>query len=119
MTTLTGYLLEHLGVLYRGFLRTIIPGTGSVEGRIVVNQGGIAHQVAALDVPMNGIKREEIPFTAGGLNYVAVYKHGVLDETLRDTAGFRQYYQGNVQTQGIDVQKIGRASCRERVSFLV
>ena len=57
---------------------------------------------------MNSIRLEQIPFTAGGTNYMATYRHGVLDEAVRDSGGFSIYYQGTIPTQGIDVAIGGR-----------
>ncbi len=116
MATLTGYLLEHLGVMYRGYLSTIVPGTTNVQGQIRIHQGGDTHHVEPLLVPMDGIQRVELPFTAGGSNYVAEYRHGVLDETLRDNAGFSLYYQANIPTQGIDVRIGGRTIATRQLS---
>ena len=108
LATLTKHLREHLGVMYRGFLRTLIPGQGKAQGRIRVHQGGDTHDIEGLEVPMNSIRLEQIPFTAGGTNYTATYRHGVLDEAVRDSGGFSIYYQGTIPTQGIDVAIGGR-----------
>lgn len=108
MVTLRGYLAEHLGVMYRSFLGTIIPALGTAEGQIRIHQGDEVVPVRALEVPMNSPTREEIPFSAGGRNYTAIYRHGVLDDDLRDSIGFSLYYLGNIPTQGIDVRIGGR-----------
>ena len=65
---------------------------------------------------MNSVQHVDIPFSAGGQTYTAVYKHGVLDESLRDTAGFQLYYQGSIPTQGIDVRIGGRTIATRQIN---
>lgn len=103
LATLTGYLREHLGVLYRRYLATLDPKAHRPLLVVTLHQGGIACPVEVLAIPMNMAKREEFMVSADGVNYTCTYVVGVLDEALSARTGFGMYYQGNIPTQGIDI----------------
>jgi len=116
LATLAGYLIEHLGVMYKGFLSERIPGQGKFKGQIMVHQGGDVREVVEVPIPMNDIKVNTMTFDVDGVNYDAMYKSGIWDEELAKSQGASLYYQGNIRTQGIDIRIGGRTIATKQFS---
>jgi hypothetical protein len=107
LTTLRTWLIEHLGILYRGYLEQD-PDTFESSGVIVVSIKNDSLQVPPINVPLGNMNIEYIDIELGGGVHKLEYKFGTLDEVKRDklvrgnTAKF--YYQKNIPTQGIDIR---------------
>lgn len=107
LITLRKILIEHLGVMYRGYLE---PDEESYEeaGRISVQIGRDSKRVTPVNVPIANSRTEYIEIELGGNPYTLEYKYGTLDEVRRDKLiqGDKAvyYYQGNIPTQGIDIR---------------
>ncbi len=101
------WLIEHLGVLYRGYLQ-LDQKTFRSSGVIVVSIGTDRRQVPPVEVPLGKGEVHYFKVELGGKVYDLVYKFGALDEVRRNTlvAGEKAkfYYQGNQPTQGIDIR---------------
>lgn len=115
VTTLRRWLVEHLGVVYRGYLE-LDEDTQETSAHIVCTIGEDVVHVSAIPVPMMLAKTENLEVDIGNQHVKMKYIHGVLDETQRDKAvriskkdreKCQYYYQGNQNTQGIDI-RIGR-----------
>lgn len=116
-------LAEHLGVMYRGFLR-------NKSNKLWLrwqNQGGDQEnpniladweeaRIKPIEIPYSSEGCTEMPIkiTHEGTRTTVLYRHGLLDEgKVQDTSSGRPYplkiyYQGNIPTQGIDVRVRGR-----------
>jgi hypothetical protein len=107
LTKLRMWLIEHLGVLYRGYLEQD-PETFESTGTIVVSIGNDSLQVPPVKVPLGNSKTEYFDSEIGGQVYKLEYRYGTLDEVKRDLMvrgkPTKFYYQGNQQTQGIDIR---------------
>jgi len=107
LTTLRKWLIEHLGVLYRGYLEQ---DSDSYEpsGVIAVSIGTNSQQVPPIQVPMSTMHTKHIDLEIGGNVESLEYKYGTLDEVKRDSLvrgdKARFYYQKNQPTQGIDIR---------------
>lgn len=101
------WLIEHLGVLYRGFLE-LNKNTDEPSAIIEVAIGNNNLRVPAVQVPMSRSETKYIEVELGGNIVKMEYRFGTLDEEKRDhlirdeKAQF--YYQGNIPTQGIDIR---------------
>jgi hypothetical protein len=109
------WLIEHIGVLYRGYL-TQDPNTYDVDGEIrvsIIGEKKDSLRVMPIMVPFSNSKTEYINVNLDGIEYEIEYEYGTLDEVKRDRlvhglAGVREksqyYYQKNIPTQGIDIR---------------
>ena len=106
------WLIEHLGVAYRGYL-DIDDQTGDNSGSIYVSIFSVSandqKRVKAVRVPMAMQERHEIKdVEIGGSAYNLTYFIGTLNDGLRDVLvdgeKARYYYLGNRPTQGIDIR---------------
>ncbi len=65
-------------------------------------------RVPPIAIPMREATDEPITINLDGKNYTLIYRTGKLDERIRDglldNQGLRAYYQGNRETQGIDIR---------------
>ncbi len=96
-------LAEHFGVFYRPFLDTTHHIT--IKWRETLSGRWNSRQVTALRVPYEGQPhRNTFQVSINGATHDAIYTWGRLDRNLAARSGFRIYYQGNLETQGIDVQ---------------
>lgn len=107
LSTLRSWLIEHLGVLYRGYLEQD-PATNDNSGVIVVSIGTNRVTVPPIPVPIGNRKIEYLEVELAGEPYNLEYQHGTLDEVRRDklVGGEKAkfYYQGNMPAQGIDIR---------------
>lgn len=107
LTTLRMILIEHLGVMYRGYLEQDRE-TYEESGRITVQIGRDSKKVTPVQVPIANGKTKYIDIELNGLVYKLEYRYGTLDEVRRDKLiqgkKSRYYYQGNIPTQGIDIR---------------
>lgn len=107
LETLRSWLMEHLGVAYRGFLdldsRTMEP-----SAKIIVAVGADAKAIPPIPVPISGPIVQRFTVEMDGQVIPVVYRYGSLDEDKRDHlvlgAKAKYYYQGNQPTQGVDIR---------------
>jgi hypothetical protein len=101
------WLVEHLGIFYRGYLSQD-PSTYDVDGNIRVSIDKNRLRVHPVRVPYANSTIEYINVNLEGIDYKLEFEYGTLDETKRDTLIHGQksqyYYLKNIPTQGIDVQ---------------
>lgn len=118
-STLIVRLIEHLGVMYRGFL-------GNTSNKLWLrwqDQGEDGetpnssapweeHRINAISIPYDagGKKTINLQVSHNGINALAKYEFGLIDKekTNDDSLGvpypLRIYYKGNIPTQGLDVR---------------
>lgn len=107
LVTLRSWLVEHLGVAYRGWLE-LDTQTQEPGAKIAVTVAGSCLLVPPVPVPMMLTRAEHIQLELGGHIVPVTYVHGMLDRTRRDHLVLgekaRYYYQGSQPTQGIDIR---------------
>jgi len=107
LAALRMWLIEHLGVFYRGYLEQD-PQTFENTGTIIVSVGNDTLQVPPIPVPLGTVATEYFDVEINGQVYPLTYRFGTLDEVKRDTLvrgeKAKFYYQGNQPTQGIDIR---------------
>lgn len=107
LDTLRSWLIEHLGVLYRGYLEQD-PETNDNSGVIAVSIGANRVTVPPIPVPIGDMHTEYPDVELSGKTYKLEYRYGSLDEVKRDKLVRREkakfYYQGNMPAQGIDIR---------------
>ncbi len=108
LAVLREWLLEHLGVMYRGYLEQDRK-TGDIAGVITVAIGNDRQNVPPVPVPLGRSETKYLKnVELGGKLYRFQYVFGTLDEVKRDTLIWgnraKYYYQGNQPTQGIDIR---------------
>lgn len=111
LSSLRMWLIEHLGVTYRGFLEQD-PETQDTSARIKVSINSDTKVVPPVPVPFGNVTTKYIDVTLGTSTFRLIYKFGTLDEELRDQLLYKNekakyYYQNNQTTQGIDI-RLGR-----------
>jgi len=121
LATLRTWLIEHLGVFYRGYIEQD-PETFDNTGTIVVSIGNDSLQVPPVPVPLGSMKTEYINVEIGGAVYNITYRFGTLDEVKRDSLvrgkKTKFYYQGNIPTQGIDIRLGKRVIATKQVETI-
>ncbi|MGP5535979.1 ATP-binding protein [Psychrobacter glacincola] len=101
------WLIEHLGVFYRGYLE-LDKSTGDNQGTIQVSIEKDRMRVPPVHVPFgrSEIKYFEVEF--GSKVYKVEYEYGTLDEvkceSLVSNNKNQYYYLNNIPTQGIDIR---------------
>lgn len=107
LALLRDWLVEHLGVLYRGYLEQD-ENTLDNNGAIVVAIGTDRVQVPPVCVPFGNSETKYLDVTLGGQVRRLEYRFGTLDEVRRDKLvrgkAARFYYQQNIPSQGIDIR---------------
>jgi hypothetical protein len=102
------WVVEHLGVAYRGYLTQDPNNDFKVDGVIYVSINQDKYFVPPIEIPMEATKSTPITLELGGTNYQLYYNTGFIDENKRNTflkgAGLKAYYQQNTSTQGIDIR---------------
>jgi len=110
LVKLRDWLIEHLGVVYRGYL-DLDPTTHETSGIIVCSIGNDSLKVPPIPVPLGTTETHYIKIDLGGHVQELTFLRGTLDPTKRDRLlggkGAKFYYQGNTVTQGIDI-RIGK-----------
>lgn len=109
--TLRSWLLEHLGVAYRGYLE-IDRTTMEPSARILLTVGDSTIPVPPIPVPVSNPQTHRFEVELGGQPVPIEYRFGLLDTDQRDhlialNSGLvkaKCYYQGNITTQGIDIR---------------
>lgn len=109
--TLRSWLLEHLGVAYRGYLE-LDPATMEPSARILLTVGDSTLPVPPIPVPMSNERVQRFTVELGGQPTPIEYRFGLLDADRRDhlislstgPVKAKCYYQGNIPTQGIDIR---------------
>ncbi|MDT5271148.1 MAG: hypothetical protein QOH49_3334 [Acidobacteriota bacterium] len=107
LNTLREWLLEHLGVLYRGYL---LPDrkTYDTDGVIAVSIGNDTVSVTPVEVPLGSAQTKYFDVELGGIVQHLTYTFGTLDKVKRSELvrgkGAKYYYQGNIPSQGIDIR---------------
>ena len=113
--TLRSWLLEHLGVTYHTLLEQD-PRTMEPRLKISIRVGDSTVLVPPVRVPMDVIAQVPIQMELGGRLVTMVYRYGSLNADRRDhlictSEGISRakcYYQGNIPTQGIQIEVGGR-----------
>ena len=107
LVTLRSWLVEHLGVTYRGYLE-MDPVMLEPSAKIVVTIGENEVLVPPMPVPMMLAKSEMLQVELNGAVVPIRYTHGILDEEARNSLVLgkksKYYYKGNQPTQGIDIR---------------
>lgn len=107
LSNLRSWLIEHLGVSYRGFL-LLNPQTQETSARITVSIGTDRLAVPPIEVPLGNASVKYYDVELAGVCYKLEYRYGTLDEVKRDTLihnnKAKYYYQNNIATQGIDIR---------------
>lgn len=107
LKTLRTWLIEHLGVLYRGYLEQDKVNFEE-SGTIIVSIGKDRKKVNPINVPIGNAQVEYIKIELGGETYQLEYIFGTLDEVKRDQlvsgTATKYYYLKNIPTQGIDIR---------------
>jgi hypothetical protein len=107
LQTFRAWLVEHLGVAYRGYL-SLDETTNDTKARITVSIGNDRYSVTPIHVPIAAKQTKYFQMELGGEIRDLVYNYGTLDEVKRDKLVKGQkakyYYQGNMSTQGIDIR---------------
>ncbi len=107
LANLREWLIEHLGVLYRGYLEQD-PEIHEHTGTIVVSIGNDSLKVPPIHVPLGNSHVEYFDVELGGHIHKIKYIFGTLDEVKRDSlvrgSKAKFYYQKNIPTQGIDIR---------------
>jgi len=116
-------LMEHLGVMYRGFLENTANKLWlrwQDQGNDVENPNTSAswqeERVRPIEIPydVSGSKRIPIEISHNGVKTTVIYEFGLLDRQITDDSSLgpayplRIYYRGNIPTQGIDIRVRGR-----------
>jgi hypothetical protein len=101
------WLIEHLGVFYRGYL-TQDPHSYEVDGIIRVSFNKNRLRVNPVLVPYANSKIQYINVELNGIEYNLEYEYGTLDEIKRNKLILDEksqyYYLKNIPTQGIDIR---------------
>ena len=107
LATLREWLIEHLGVLYRGYLM-LDPTTYDSSGVIIVSIGNDSLSVAPVDVPLGATDVKYLNVELGGEVRQLKFTFGTLDKVKRDELvrgkKAKFYYQNNIPTQGVDIR---------------
>lgn len=110
LNKLRNWLIEHLGVFYRGYLEQNTE-TLEIDGAIWVTLDKDRKRVPPVPVPFGNKKTEYFETEISGKIIKLEYDFGTLDEVKRDLLVAKEkaqfYYQKNIPTQGIDI-KIGK-----------
>lgn len=107
LSTLRQWLVEHLGVAYRGYLE-LDPVSLEPSAKIAVTIGQSSILVPPIPVPMMMARTERLEIELGGQVVPVTYVHGTLDKSKREHlvhgSKTRFYYQCSQPTQGIDIR---------------
>jgi len=116
-------LIEHLGVMYRGFLKNTSnkmwlrwQDLGDDEENPNISSQWKEHRIENIDIPydIKGCGEREIEVSCYEGTSIVIYREGNLDtgKVENATKGFPYplmiYYKGNIPTQGIDISVRGR-----------
>jgi hypothetical protein len=101
------WLIEHLGVFYRGYLEQNNE-TLEIDGSIIVSINKDRKRVPPISIPFSNAQKKYFQIELGGIVYDLEYEYGTLDEVKRDKllqgSKSQYYYQKNIPTQGIDIR---------------
>lgn len=107
LQTIRSWLVEHLGVAYRGYL-SLDEISNDIKAKISVSIGNDHYSVSPISVPIAHKDTKYFDVELGGQTYQLKYNYGTLDEVKRDSLvkgkKAKFYYQGNLATQGIDIR---------------
>ena len=107
LATLRTWLIEHLGVTYRGYLEQN-SSTMEPAAKMVVTIGADKKLVPPIHVPMMMTHTERFSVELNGKVIPLVYHHGLLDkpkcEHLVCGEKAKYYYRCSQPTQGIDIR---------------
>lgn len=107
LQTIRSWLVEHLGVAYRGYL-SLDEISNDIKAKISVSIGNDHYSVTPIHVPIAHKDTKYFDVELGGISYRLIYNFGTLDEVKRDSLvkgkKAKYYYQGNIATQGIDIR---------------
>lgn len=107
LVVLRKWLIEHLGVMYRGYLE-LDPQTNLPSGTMIVSIGTDRLKVPPVLVPIADRKMKYFEVALNGKVDRLTYSYGTLDEVQRDMLvngeKAKYYYQKNQKTQGVDIR---------------
>jgi len=107
LNALRDWIVEHLGVAYRGYLAQD-EESFETSGVIVVSIGTNSVQVPPVEVPFGNREVKYFDIQLGAKVERIQYRFGTLDEEKRDKLvrgkKAKFYYQQNQPTQGIDIR---------------
>ena len=107
LANLRMWLVEHLGVAYRGYLE-LDPETLEPSAKIAVTIGQNSMLVPPIPVPVMMARTEKVEVELGGQVVPVIYIHGTLDKSKQEHlvrgSKSRYYYQCNHPTQGVDIR---------------
>jgi hypothetical protein len=108
-------LLEHLGVIYRGYLSDR-RNTLWLRWRATPQDTWNEDPVQPIEIPFSESQTKDIKVTVDGKEAIVRYTWGWIDEEKRDRMVGRPYplkiyYRGAQRTQGIDILLRGRIIC--------
>lgn len=107
LANLRTWLVEHLGVAYRGYLE-LDPVTLEPGAKMVVTVGESGLLVPPVPVPVMMPHTEKLELELGGQVVTATYVYGTLDKAKQEQLVLgkrsRYYYQCSQPTQGIDIR---------------
>lgn len=107
LQTIRSWLVEHLGVAYRGYL-SLNEMTNDIKAKISVSIGNDYYSVTPIHVPIAHQYTKHLKIELDGIVQELAYNYGTLDNVKRDTLvkgkKAKFYYQGNIKTQGIDIR---------------
>lgn len=116
LTKLRSWLIEHLGVMYRGYLEQD-DDTGESAAIIEVSIDNDTLRVPPVQVPMASSEVKYFEVELNGTVQKIEYRYGTLDEEKRDKlvrgSKAQYYYQNNIPTQGIDI-RLGKRTIATR-----
>jgi len=127
-TSLVPRLIEHLGVIYRGYLEdqknSIWVRYREKKGKIGEWQEPIKVQPILIKDLLEESKRDKISIEYSGKKYTMEYEYGTLDKNLKDDASrgppfpLKIYYKGNQKTQGIDIRVRGKVILPHQLEYI-
>ena len=107
LATLRTWLIEHLGVAYRGYLG-LNPVTQDAFARIVIFIGDNSLVVPLIEAPFREVDSRSIDIELGGICCTLEYRYGKFDESKAESLVHgkkpKYYYQRNSETMGIDIR---------------
>ena len=107
LVTLRLWLIEHLGIAYRGYLE-LDPVMLEPSAKIAVTVSQSSLLVPPIPVPMMMARTEKLEVELGGQVVPVIYVHGTLDKSKQEQLvqgnKTRYYYQCSQPTQGIDIR---------------
>ena len=115
LPVLRNWLIEHLGVMYRGYLGLDVH-TMEPKAKIIVSLESSSTMVPPVPVPMTVLFERNFTVELHGKSTKIIFRAGQIDprqreQLIRTSDGCmkaKYYYQSNITTQGTDIMLGGR-----------